>query len=76
MVLFSETKLDSCTHEVVEICVPDQWLAYQTHLAQMERIYYFDMPIRYRELTNAFPSVIQIRPFQELFTEITTVVGR
>ena len=75
MILFSETKLDSRTHEVVEICVPDQWLAYQTHLAQMERIYYFDMPIRYRELTDAFPLVIQIRPFQELFTEITTVVG-
>lgn len=42
----------------------------------MECIYYFDMPIRYRELTNAFPSVIQIRPFQELFTETTTVVAR
>lgn len=76
MVLFSETKLDSRTHEVVEICVPDQWLAYQTLLARMERIYYFDMPIRYQELTEAFPSVIRIRPFQQLFTEITTVVGR
>lgn len=75
MVLFSETKLDSRTHEVVEICVPDQWLAYQTLLARMERIYYFDMPIRYKELTEAFPSVIQIRPFQELLTEIATVVG-
>ena len=76
MVLFSETKLDSRTHEVVEICVPDQWLAYQSLLARMERIYYFDMPIRYRELTDDFPSVIQIRPFQDLFTEITTVAGR
>ena len=76
MVLFSETKLDSRTHEVVEICVPDQWLAYQIHLAKMERIYYFDMPIRYQELTEAFPSVIQIRSFQQLFTEITTVAGR
>ena len=76
MVLFSETKLDSRTHEVVEICVPDQWLAYQSLLAQMERIYYFDMPIRYRELTDAFPSVIQIRPFREFFTEIMSVVGR
>jgi hypothetical protein len=28
MVLFAETKLDSRSHEVVEICVPDQWLAY------------------------------------------------
>ena len=76
MVLFSETKLDSRTHEVVEICVPDQWLAYQTLLARMERIYYFDMPNRYRELTDAFPAVIQIRPFHELFIEIMTVAGR
>ena len=29
MVLFSETKMNSRNLEVVEICVPDQWLAYQ-----------------------------------------------
>ena len=76
MVLFSETKLDSRKLEVVEICVPDQWLAYQSLLSKMERIYYFDLPVRYQELTDSFPSVIQIRPFHEYFMEAASVVGR
>ena len=69
MVLFSETKLDSRSHEVVEICVPDQWLIYQTLLAKMDHIYYFDMPNRYRELTRDFPSIIKIKPFLDVFNE-------
>ena len=76
MVLFSETKLDSRGREVIEICVPDQWLVYQTLLSKMDRIYYFDMPVRYRELTNDFSSTIQIKPFYEFLTEIKGVVGR
>ena len=32
--VFSETKLDFRTREVVEICVPDQWLVYQTLLSK------------------------------------------
>lgn len=76
MVLFSETKLDSRSREVIEICVPDQWLVYQTLLSKMDRIYYFDMPVRYRELTNDFSSTIQIKPFYEFLTEIKGVVGR
>lgn len=75
MVVFSETKLGSRSHEVVEICVPDQWLVYQSLLSRMERIYYFDMPVRYQELTDEFPSVIQIKPFQEFFTEITSLAN-
>ena len=69
MVVFSETKLDSRSHEVVEICVPDQWLAYQSLLAQMDRIYYFDIPARYQELTERFPDVIVIKQFGEFFRE-------
>ena len=76
MVLFSETKLDSRSHEVTEICVPDQWLIYQHLLSKMERIYYFDLPVRYHALTEEFPSVIQIKPFQEFVNEIDLVVGR
>ena len=75
LVAFSETKLDIGKREVVEICVPDQWLAYQTLLAKMERIYYFDLPVRYQELTDEFPSVIAIRPFHEFFTELATVAS-
>jgi len=74
MVLFSETKLDSRSLEVVEICVPDQWLAYQTYLAHMDRIYYFDMPERYRNLTSIYPSVISIKPFGEFFKEKESVL--
>jgi hypothetical protein len=74
MVLFSETKLDSRSHEVVEICVPDQWLAYQSLLAHMDRIYYFDIPERYQTLTTTFPNVIVIKQFWEFFTEIEAVV--
>ena len=75
MVLFAETKLDSRSREVVEICVPDQWLAYQSLLSEMDRIYYFDIPTRYQELTNSFPQVIQIKPFGEFFIEKDVLVS-
>lgn len=74
MVLFSETKLDSRSLEVVEICVPDQWLAYQGLLAHMDRIYYFDVPVRYQELTEQFPDVIAIKQFGEFFNEKEAVL--
>ncbi|MHB1765549.1 MAG: hypothetical protein ACYCS1_08495 [Gammaproteobacteria bacterium] len=74
MVLFSETKLDSRSLEVIEICVPDQWLAYQGLLAHMDRIYYFDVPIRYQALTDQYPNVIVIKPFGEFFTEREAVL--
>lgn len=60
MMLFSETKLDSRNLEVVEICVPDQWLAYQTHLATMENIYYFDLPDRYATMAANNPNIMKI----------------
>ena len=75
MVLFSETKLDSRTLEVVEICVPSQWLIYQTLLARMACIYYFDMPVRYRELTRAHPQTIQIRAISDLPAGINPIVA-
>lgn len=74
MVLFSETKLDSRTLEVVEICVPDQWLAYQSLLARMDRIYYFDIPSRYQALTAQHPDVIAIKQFGEFFSERAAVL--
>lgn len=76
MVVFSETKLDAKKLEVVEICVPDQWLVYQSLLSKMERIYYFDLPVRYQALTDDFPDVIRILPFKEYFTAAPSVVDR
>lgn len=69
MVLFSETKLDSKTLEVVEICVPDQWFAYQALLAKFDRIYYFDIPEKYKQLTDANPELIKIKYFGDFFAE-------
>jgi hypothetical protein len=67
LVVFSETKLDSRSLEVVEICVPNQWLAYQSYLGTLDRIYYFDIPGRYAELTANFPKLIKLRHFGEFF---------
>jgi hypothetical protein len=75
LVVHSETKLNLRNKEVVEICVPDQWLAYQTFLAKMDRIYYFDMPNRYAELARQFPDRIQLKPFAEFFKEKDKVLS-
>ncbi|HEV2388089.1 MAG TPA: hypothetical protein VGS20_12630 [Candidatus Acidoferrales bacterium] len=74
LVVFSETKLDLQTREVVEICVPDQWLAYQMLLAHMERIYYFDTPRRYADLAAANDN-IDLKQFTESFREIEAVLN-
>lgn len=74
LVVFAETKLDQKTREVVEICVPEQWLAYQTLLARMDRIYYFDVPKRYADLAVAFP-IIRLKQFGEFFTEKEEVLS-
>lgn len=75
MVLFCETKLDSRSLEVVEVCVPDQWLVYQLLLSKMERIYYFDVPERYKALTAKFPETIQIKEFGEFLIEKDSILG-
>jgi len=75
MVLFAETKLDSRKLEVVEICLPDQWLAYQTLLSRMDRIYYFDIPGVYLDLAARFPTIMPIKNFGEFFIEKEAVLA-
>jgi len=75
MVLFGETKLDSRSHEVVEICVPDQWLAYQALLSKMDRIYYFDPPERYAQLAADHPNLVKLKRFADFFSETEAVLG-
>lgn len=65
MILFSETKLDSRNLEVVEICVPDQWLAYQTYLAKMDNIFYFDLPDRYAKMAAAYPDIMKVATIEQ-----------
>lgn len=39
----SETKLDHKSNEVTEICVPEQWRAYQQFISSLRAIYYVDI---------------------------------
>jgi hypothetical protein len=64
----AETKLDHKTKEVIEICLPDQWRLYQLFIAQLKRVYYLDIPLKYSELNNYFPK-IHVKQFGEFFHE-------
>ncbi len=68
-VILAETKSDKRKREVIEICLPDQWRIYQTHIAQLKRIYYLDIPTAYRKLNEVFPR-IAVKPFGDFFFEI------
>ncbi|MGH9488965.1 MAG: hypothetical protein ACRD17_00515 [Terriglobales bacterium] len=68
LIVFSETKLNLTNREVVEICVPEQWLVYQAHLAAMYRIYYFDPPARYVHMARTHP-VLPLADFSQFFAE-------
>ena len=67
MIIFAETKLDANTHEVVEICVPDQWLIYQRYLAKIDNIYYFDLPDKYLQLQKNYPNLFCIGNIADAF---------
>jgi hypothetical protein len=68
LVALAETKLDLQKLEVVEICLPDQWAAYQRFVARMDRVYYLDIPAKYAALATAFP-YIPVTTFGEFFAE-------
>lgn len=67
-VLLAETKTNTETKEVVEICLADQWRVYQLYISRLKRIYYLDLPEAYRELNSEFPP-IYVKPFAEFFSE-------
>lgn len=62
LVVASETKRDTRTGEVIEICVPRQLQMFQARVTEMTRIYYLDPPRVYLELADAFPRV-DVRTF-------------
>ncbi len=73
LVALAETKLDLQKLEVVEICLPDQWAAYQRFVARMDRIYYLDLPAKYAALATAFP-YIPVKTFGAFFKEKDALV--
>jgi hypothetical protein len=55
--IISETKLDSKSLEVTEICLPWQWRLNQMHIAQLWSVCYLDVPDAYSALNRVFPPV-------------------
>lgn len=74
LVVASETKRDSKTGEVIEICVPHQLQMFQTRVAEMSRVYYLDPPRAYLELATVFPRV-DVRPFGEAVSDLPLLLG-
>jgi len=70
LVVASETKRNSRTGEVIEICVPRQLQLFQGRLTEMSRVYYLDPPRVYLELANAYPTPVSVKPFGEALTEL------
>ena len=62
----SESKLSHKTDIVTEICVPNQWRAYQQYISHIESIYYLDPPAAYLNLNGKEPSII-VKPFGDFF---------
>ncbi|MGO7637581.1 hypothetical protein [Rhizobium leguminosarum] len=57
---------------VVEVCLPNQWMAYQMYIAQMFRVYYLDLPEKYVALKDRYP-FIQVKPFGDFFGEVDKI---
>jgi hypothetical protein len=73
LVVAAETKRDTRTGEVIEICVPRQLQMFQSRVAEISRIYYLDPPQVYLALANDFPR-IKVKSFGEAFEELEALL--
>jgi hypothetical protein len=74
LVCLTETNLKRESAEVVEICLPDQWIIYQMFIAQLTRVYYLDPPIAYGRLADRYP-FIRVTSFARFFDEQGVLTG-
>lgn len=74
LVCLTETKLNHETKEVVEICLPKQWVLYQRFIAPMKRFYYFDIPRKYCDLTAGDPPMA-VMSFAKFFDEVNDLMA-
>jgi hypothetical protein len=70
LVVIGETKRDTRTNRVIEICIPGQLRLFQSRLVQLERVYYLDPPAPYLALATAIPTPVNVRPFGDFFNEV------
>jgi hypothetical protein len=73
LVVSAETKRDSKTGEVIEICVPRQLQMFQSRVAEISRVYYLDPPQVYLALATDFPRV-EVRSFGEAPNELPALL--
>lgn len=71
LVAMAETNKQKNT-SVLEVCLPNQWMAYQMYIAQMFRVYYLDLPEKYVALKDRYP-FIQVKQFGEFFSEVDKI---
>lgn len=69
LVVSGETKRDSRTGEVIEICVPKQLQMFQARVAEISRVYYLDLPQTYLALNESFPR-LEVKSFGHAVTEL------
>lgn len=69
LVVSAETKRDSRTGEVIEICVPRQLQMFPSRVAEISRVFYLDPPQVYLALATGFPR-LDVRSFGEVFRDL------
>lgn len=72
LVVLAETNRQIAENTVTEVCLPEQWTAYQMYIAQLHRVYYFDVPDKYRRLRDTYP-FLEVKPFADFFYEIDDI---
>lgn len=72
LVVLAETNRQSNNNTVTEVCLPDQWTAYQMYIAQLHRVYYFDVPDKYKRLRETYP-FLEVVPFADFFYEYESI---
>ena len=72
LMCLAETKKDRKKKEVVEICLPNQWMIYQLFISQLHRVYYLDLPDAYIPLNLQFPP-LHVKQFGEFYYELTVL---
>ena len=73
LVILAETNYQGKSNSVVEVCLPKQWAVYQMFIARMFRVYYFDVPDKYKDLGKQYP-FIQVRDVADFFDEAEKII--
>jgi hypothetical protein len=69
----SEVQRDDKTTTVKQICVPGTIALFQKHLSKINGLYYCDIPRRYAQ--DDFNRIMPVKPFHQLFSDISTHLG-